>query len=278
VLALFSVSSTSLVIKLLPTVPALTMAFWRMFIASLMLWVYSYFKKTTPLNKKSLKNVALAGVFLGLHFACFFWGVRNTSIANATLLANTGPLFTVGLTFFIYRKTSTQVLLPLVVALFGIYFIQRGELNTSSNYFLGNIISLFSALCIAIVYIIAKQVRKENNTVAYGRTLFLFASITIGTVCLILDVPMFKFEKEHFFWFLFLGFVPSILGHNSLNYAVKYLSPTAVASIPLGEPIIASFFGLVLLSEAIPSTSIQGAPLIFLGIYFIIKNSKNNSI
>ena len=36
------------------------------------------------------------------------------------------------------------------------------------------------------------------------------------------------------FWFFFLGLVPSILGHNTLNYAVKYLSPTAVASIPLG--------------------------------------------
>ena len=153
-----------------------------------------------------------------------------------------------------------------------------GEFSVSSNYFLGNAVSLFSSLCIAIVYIIAKQVRKENNTVAYGRTLFLFASATISIVSLIMSVSIFSFEKEHVFWFLFLGLVPSILGHNTLNYAVKYLSPTAVASIPLGEPVIASFLGLVLLSESIPATSIQGAPFIFFGVYFIIKNSKNTTV
>ena len=277
-LALFSVSSTSLVIKYLPDVPALTMAFWRMFFAGVMLWVYSLFKPTPPLNKKSLNRVGIAGFFLGLHFACFFWGVRNTSIANATLLANTGPLFTVGLTFLLHRTISKQTLLPLFVAFAGVFLIQLGEFSVSSNYFLGNAVSLFSSLCIAIVYIIAKQIRKENNTVAYGRTLFLFASATISIVSLIMNVSIFSFEKEHVFWFLFLGLVPSILGHNTLNYAVKYLSPTAVASIPLGEPVIASFLGLILLSESIPANSIQGAPFIFFGVYFIIKNSKNATV
>ena len=55
--------------------------------------------------------------------------------------------------------------------------------------------------------------------------------VTIGIVCLIMSVSIFSFEKEHVFWFLFLGLVPSILGHNT-QHAVKYLSLlTAVASI-----------------------------------------------
>ena len=103
ILALVSVSSTSIIVRVLPSVPALTMAFWRMLIASAMLCGYGYFKKQKPLDRKDIGQVAIAGFFLGLHFACFFWGVRNTSIANATLLGNTGPLFTVGLTFLIYK-------------------------------------------------------------------------------------------------------------------------------------------------------------------------------
>jgi len=257
-----------------PLVPALTMAFWRMILASAMLWVYGVIKKPRPLNNNSIKEVALAGVFLGLHFACFFWGVRNSSIANATLLANTGPLFTVGLTFLLYRKISKKVFFPLFISLLGVFLIQREGFNVLSNNFLGNIVSLFSAFCIAVVYMIAKQVREKNNTVAYGRSLFFFASMTIAIVCLIMDVSLFDFKKKHIPWFLFLGFVPSILGHNSLNYAVKFLSPTAIASVPLGEPLIASFLGWFLISEKIPSTSMQGAPFVIFGIYFIIKNSK----
>ena len=46
------------------------------------------------ITNKNKKRIIYAGIFLGLHFAFFFLGVRNTSISSATLLANTGPLFT----------------------------------------------------------------------------------------------------------------------------------------------------------------------------------------
>ena len=276
ILALLSVSSTSIVIRSLPFVPALTMAFWRMMIASIILWLYSFYKKPNPLKKNSLNQVVLAGVFLGLHFACFFWGVKNTSIANATLLANTSPLFTVGLTTVFYKSVSKKVLFSILIALFGVFLIQGSETSSSSTANLGNIVSLFSGFCIAMVYIIAKKIRKENNTLAYGRSLFFFAATTICLVCLATKVSLFSFELLDLRWFLFLGVVPSILGHNSLNYVLKFLSPTAVASIPLGEPIIASIFGWFLFGETVPRRSLEGAPFILAGIYFTVKNSVKN--
>ena len=278
ILALISVSSTSLIVRVLPSVPALTMAFWRMLIASALLWSYSFFKKPKPLNKKSFGRVAIAGFFLGLHFACFFWGVRNTSIANATLLGNTSPVFTVVLTFLIYKSISKKVFFSLLMALAGVVLIQKSEININSTTFIGNMVSLVSGLCIAIVYMVAKNIRKENDTIAYGRSLFFFSAITIGLVCFFANVSLFSFETKDLPWFLFLGFVPSILGHNSLNYALKFLSPTAIASIPLGEPIIASFLGWVLLGELIPEDYFIGAPFVLTGICFILFYSEKDKV
>ena len=275
-LALVSVSSTSLIIRVLPSIPALTMAFWRMLIASALLWIYSSFEKQQPLSKKHLNQVAVAGVFLGLHFACFFWGVRNTSIANATLLGNTGPVFTVALTFLIYRTISKKVFFSLLMALFGVLFIQRSEMDSDSTAFAGNIVSLLSGFCIAVVYMAAKNIRKKNSTISYSRSLFFFASLTIALVCFLTNVSLFSFEPKDFLWFLILGFVPSILGHNSLNYALKFLSPTAVASVPLGEPIIASLIGWVLFGELIPLNYFIGAPFVLIGIGFILLFSEKD--
>ncbi len=273
VLALFSVSSTALVIRVLPSVPAITMAFWRMIFASAVLWVYSLFINPKPLKRESLSIVVLAGIFLGLHFACFFWGVRNTSIANATLLGNTGPVFTVILTLIFYRIISKKVFFSLLVAMLGIFLIQRSSLYDSSSSSFGNVISLLSGLCIAIVYMLAKNIRKENNNISYGRTLFFFAAVTIGVLCIVTGESLFSFELKDLKWFLFLGVVPSILGHNSLNYALRYLSPTAIASVPLGEPVIASIFGWFLFGEEITKNSLEGAPFVLIGIYFIVKAS-----
>ena len=278
VLALLSVSSTSLVIRATPSVPAITMAFWRMMIASTILWVYSIFINPKPLKRESLVLVALAGVFLGLHFACFFWGVRNTSIANATLLGNTGPFFTVVLTLIFYKVISKKVFFYLIVTMLGVFLIQRSDFYHNPTTSLGNIVSLLSGFCIAIVYMIAKKIRKENDNISYGRTLFLFAALTVGVICFATNESILSFELKDLKWFLFLGIVPSILGHNSLNYALKYLSPTAIASVPLGEPVIASLFGWFLFGEVITKNSLVGAPFVLVGIYFIVKRSNNKTL
>lgn len=275
VLALFSVSSTSIVIRVLHSVPAITIAFWRMIIASAVLWICSFFVNPRPLKRKSLVPVALAGFFLGLHFTCFFLGVRNTSIANATLLGNTGPVFTIALSFFLYKVISKRVFFSLLIALFGVFLVQRSDFYNSLSTPFGNIISLLSSFCIASVYMISKRIIKENDNISYGRALFFYAAITIGVLCIATGESLFSFELKDLKWFLFLGVVPSILGHNSLNYALKYFSPTAVASVPLGEPIIASLLGWLLFEEAITKNSLEGAPFILVGIYFIIRASNS---
>ena len=58
-----------------------------------------------------------------------------------------------------------------------------------------------------------------------------------------------------------------------LNYCIKYLSPTAVASIPLGEPIIASAFCYFLFFETVPVSALIGAPFVFCGIVMTVRNS-----
>ena len=252
------------------------MAFWRMIIASTVLWAYSIFINPKPLKKESLGPVALAGIFLGFHFACFFWGVRSTSIANATLLANTGPVFTVILTLIFYKTFSKRVFFSLTIALLGVFLIQRSDFYDNSNTSFGNIVSLLSGFCMAAVYIIAKSIRRGNNNISYGRALFFYASVTIGILCIATGESLFAFELKDLKWFLFLGIVPSILGHNSLNYALKYFSPTAIASVPLGEPIIASLFAWFLFGEVVTKNSLEGAPFILIGIYYIIKTSNNN--
>jgi len=269
-LALISVSSTSLVIRYVGSVPALTLAFWRMLSASGMLWGYSLAFPSGSLTNSNKKLIVFAGLSLGLHFAFFFIGVRNTSIANATLFATTGPFFTTLFSLFMGEKFKKKIYWGLGLASLGLIIIQGSSFSLDSKNLFGNLISLLSGLCIAFTFIFASKIRKNTKNVVYGRTLFFIASITIGVMALVLNDGLFDFKREHIVWLLFLGLVPSIFGHNMLNYSIKFLSPTAVASVPLGEPLIASFFAYFLFSESIPTEALIGGPFILLGIYFII--------
>tara|TARA_B100000579_G_scaffold58251_1_gene41804 strand:+ start:8810 stop:9667 length:858 start_codon:yes stop_codon:yes gene_type:complete len=272
-LALVSVSSTAVVIRYVELVPALTLAFWRMLSASLFLWCYSIKKPQNLISLDNKYRILLAGFFLGMHFALFFVGVRNTSVASATLLANTGPIFTSLMSRFRGEKVSLSVILGLLISIFGIIFVQWSDFRVEGNNSWGNIFSLLSGFCIAMTYMFASEIRKDTENILYGRSVFFIAAMTICVIAMLNGVSIFSFNKTDIVWFVFLGIVPSILGHNMLNYCIKYLSPTAVASIPLGEPIIASALCYFLFFETVPISALLGAPLVFCGIIITVKNS-----
>ena len=271
-LAMVSVSSTSLVVRSVATVPALVLAFWRMFTASGMLWSYSVIRpagKLSPINKK---RIIFAGIFLGCHFACFFLGIRNTSIANATLLGCMAPIFTVFISIFQKKKMNKMTYVGLIVAIIGGGIVQSGDISLNSANLFGNSIALLSALFLAITFVLAEEIRQETANVVYGRSLFFVASITVLFIATTTGDSVLNFTVGDIPWFLFLGLVPSIFGHNLLNYAVKYITPTAVSSVPLGEPIIASIFALLLFGETIPIGALLGGPVVLIGVYIIINN------
>lgn len=270
--ALVSISSTALVVRYVDDVPALVLAFWRMLTASSMLWAYSAFRPKGRLSLHQKKLILLAGFFLGCHFACFFLGVRHTSISNATFLGCMVPIFTVFIAFMMKKEINRMTYVGLGIALLGAGIIQFEDMSLAGENMFGNSIALLGAFFIAITFVIASKVRETTDIVMYGRLLFFVAAVTLLLIAIMVGDSVLDFNKSHIPWFLFLGFVPSILGHNLLNYAIKYVTPTAITSIPLGEPIIASLFGFLLFQEAVPAGALMGGPVILIGIYLILKN------
>ena len=271
--ALISVSSTALVIRYLEDLDPVLLAFWRMLFASILLWIYSYNIKNYTSYSVNRVWTIIAGIFLGLHFALFFIGVRTTSIPSATLLACTAPIFTATISWLKGENLSKAALLGLLLSVLGIVIVQSFNNDLTRGNLYGNLLSLLSGLCIAITFVFAKKIRLTTENVVYGREVFFVASLTLLAFSLLTKTSLFSFSKADLPWFLFLGLFPSILGHNMLNYTIKYLSPTAVASVPLGEPIIASLLSYLIFFESIPFGVIAGAPFIFFGIFLLVKQS-----
>ena len=272
-LALFSISSTPLVVRHVVGVPALVLAFWRMLSASGMLWGYSVvIPASGKLSVQQKTLIAVAGVFLGCHFACFFLAVRHTSIANATFLGCMLPVFTVLISLAQKKGFNKMTYVGLAISLLGAAIIQAGELSLGGENIFGNSLALLGAFFIAVTFTIAGKIRETTDTVVYSRMLFLVAAVTLFLISILSGDSIIDFKVEHIPWILFLGFVPSILGHNMLNYGLKYITPTAIASIPLGEPVLASALGIVLFGEMVPPGAVVGGPIILVGVFLVVKN------
>ena len=270
--ALLAVSSSAWVVRHLPDTSAITLAFWRMFLASAVVFLLSY---KTFLSFVPNKKIVLAGIFLGIHFALFFRAVQLTSIAEAALLGTTAPIFT-EIYSFVFQKKK-----PVVAVLVGLFvaFIGAGTLVSQSSFSetgsLGNVFAILCSVAMALVLIVGKEVRKEAPLFEYTRWLFFFAATTLFFVSLFVGVSVFAFSAEEFRWFLFLALVPTVVGHNIFYYLIKTLSATTVAAVPLGEPIVSSLGAMFLFREPITAAVVVGGGITLFGVFLVVRFGKN---
>ena len=276
IIALLSVSTSPIVAKFLTGVSAVSISFWRMFIGSFLLWLYSsYYKQGTMQDSTNYSKTILAGILLGFHFALFFSAIKLTLIANATFLGTLAPLFTLILEIFILkRKFSPKIIFGLILSLLGAYLIFGNGFDLSQQYTLGNLLAIICSLCLALSFMIAEKVRQTENTVVYTRLLYLSAAVTLLVIALVGKVSLLEFTYYECLGLIFLGVVPTIMGHNAIYYSVKYVSPTIVSAFPLGEPVIATILAFFIFGESIGFNIYIGGSITLLGLVFII--TKNN--
>lgn len=274
VVALLAVSTSSVMARFLPEVSSIVIALWRLVFASFAVWLYSFFKPQNKIKKQNIIPFVLSGFFLGLHFICFYQAVKLTSIANATLLGITAPMFTLLIERFVFkRKFKKIVFIGFAVALFGTLMITGFSASTTDSAEIGKLYGLSAALCIAVVYLLANKIRAETSTVSYTRLLYLIAALFLFVIASTNGENIFELNKSDYLWLLALGLIPTILGHSLLYYGIKFTSPTIIASVPLGEPVIASVLAWMIFLEKVPFITLAGGILILFGVYLIIVNS-----
>ena len=78
------------------------------------------------------------------------------------------------------------------------------------------------------------------------------------------------YSPKTYILFLAIALIPQVIGHTTVNWALKYFTATAVAVIILGEPIGASILALVILGETLSAVKIIGGVVILTGVTIAI--------
>ena len=273
---LLAISTSPVIARLLPLVPAAVIAFWRMAAASAMLWSYSSIRPQESLSTKNIRLVLAAGFLLAMHFVFWFGALKLTSIANTTVLGIVAPAFTLLIERLWYnRKLGWITITALLIILVGGIIVQGDDLGSMDGTGLGNIMAILSAVFLGSVFLIGAKVRKTTSVITYTRTVYTVSAIVLLVTSLILDNPLMGYTINNYFWLFMLGLIPTLIGHTAFSYSVKFVSPTVIAAFPLGEPIIASYLAWLLFAEQVPYYVAGGGLIIFIGLIILIMNKQS---
>ncbi len=242
--------------------------------------------------------MALAGASLGLHLIAWISSIYFTSIASASVLVTIHPilLILVERIAFKYRFQWT-VWLGVFIAFIGsiiLGFSDQAAEGMYPNPVLGNSLAVLAAIIFAVYFLVGNRIRQQTSWIEYVVPVYGWAAATAFIVLFAL------YSAAHWGWInasdsvLLKGIVasvsgkslglrelvhpsllwvgvalalgPQIIGHGSLNYAVKFVSPTLLSTLILFEPVLSSVVAFIIFGEIPLFWSLIGMGVIFLGI------------
>jgi drug/metabolite transporter (DMT)-like permease len=259
-------------VRLSPVGPVAT-AFWRLALALPALWLWAFLEKQQEgapwrfPHRAAVFRLTLAGLFFSGDLAVWHWSIRLTSVANATLLANFAPIFVAfaGWMFFGYRVGVT-FLVGMGAALIGTTLMVGVSVSVSLQHLLGDVLGLITAMFYAGYILTVKRLRDELSTgtiMAWSGT--IMASILFA-IAFLSEGQITPFAWQGWRPLIGLALISQVVGQSLITYALAHL-PAAFSSVGLLlQPVMATVFAWLILSETVNAFQVIGGGLVFIGI------------
>jgi drug/metabolite transporter (DMT)-like permease len=271
-LGVVAISSASILIRFAQAeAPTLTIAAWRLTIASLVLLPYAWLTcrpELRRLSRQEWRYLLISGGFLGLHFAAWISSLGYTSVASSVVLVSMGPLFVgFGSWLFLRERLVRATLLGILLAALGSLLVGWSDLGQGQDQLWGDVLALLGAVMIAGYLMIGRKVRSRLSLVAYIAPVYGAAMVCLWLLVAVARPQLVGFSAATYGWIAALALVPQLIGHSTLNWALAHLSATFVSLLTLVEPVGSGVLAYLILGEAVTYVAAAGGGLILAGIY-----------
>lgn len=211
-----------------------------------------------------------AGVCLGLHFSFWIGSLHYTSVASASVLVTMHPVLLIVAESLIFKKNFRPLVwIGVFISFTGSALLGLAD-ETSLDQFphalLGNSLAFTAAVIFVAYFMIGRKIRQMAEWIDYVFYVYLYATITCVILAIIWvgGIPYISLTAVIVGIALAAG--PTIIGHGSMNYAVKYVSPTLLATLVLSEAIFAAIAAYFLFDEIPTYFSIGAMFVILVGV------------
>lgn len=262
----------------LPAPPVVT-GFYRMLFASgaLAVWVASARRGSWP-TRGGLLLAAAAGACFGTDLAFWHVAITRTSVANATLLVNTTPLYVGLYTVAVLRRplsgrfvSGAAVALAGAAILLGVGGIGRvGDGGASgvghAGSFAGEGLALVAALFYAGYLLLMTAARRGVDAPAAVLAASSSATAVLGLYALALGDPFRGFPVQSWAAFAGAALVSQVGGVMAIAWALRFLPATFSSVGLLAQPTGTAILGWWLLGESISPLQGLGGVAVLAGI------------
>ncbi len=292
--AILSVSTAAIFIRFAQeTVPSITIAAYRLIIASLILFPFTIkkaYKEMKDLDSMSIGLIIISGFLLAFHFVSWIISLEFTNVISSVVLVTTTPIWVTAISpWLLKERVPKRFLLGLGLAFLGMVMISFGNAGLLSNWKMneiffkdelvaqGNLLALVGAFCAAGYVVIGRILRQQLSTGSYVLSVYSIAGAVLIGLMIISTEQSMKINLNELKWLVLIALIPQVIGHSLINWALGIMPAYYVAISLLGEPIGSTILAIFILKEVPTISEIVSAGVILLGIFIAIIGLKKPS-
>lgn len=275
VIALLAVS-TSGPLMAATVVPALAIAFWRNAMASAVLVpavLLTARDELRGLDRRERGMALFAGVLLAAHFATWIPALDYTTVASATALVATQPVWAALLARLRGSPVPRRVWLGIAVAMGGAALLTGADIRVDGDALLGDGLALLGGLFAAAYMTAGSEVRRSVSTTTYTAICYSTTAVILLVVCLVGRQSLGGYDGEDWLKLIALTVGAQLLGHSLFNRILRSTSPTVVSLTILLEIPGAALIAAVFLGQRPPLLAIPAALLLLAGLAIVIRGA-----
>jgi drug/metabolite transporter (DMT)-like permease len=269
-----AVSAAAIFIRLADA-PAVAIAFWRCALGAALLLGPSFVRRERFPKGRDLYVGVASGVALGAHFGFWISSLDYTSVAASVVLVSTQPVFVAILAYLLFgERTSPLSFAGILAALAGTAVI-AGDDSVGSAAPLGNALALAGAVTVAVYVLIGRSSRTGGiGVLPYSVVVYSAAALSLLPVALILDVKLWGYSGETWFWLWAITLGPQIMGHTVFNWALRYVEASILSGTILAEPVVSALLAWLILAEKPGLPTISGGAVVLLGLFLLLRGRR----
>ncbi|MGN9774484.1 DMT family transporter [Micromonospora sp. H33] len=275
-LAVVAVSSSAPLVAF-AAAPALAIAFWRNVLSAAVLGPVALVRRraefralTARAGRREGWYCVLSGVALAAHFATWMPSAQLTTVAAATALVATQPVWQGLIARAQGRRLPLTVWIGIGVSAAGAALATGADFAVSGPAFAGDLLAVVGGMFAAVYTALGERARTAVSTTTYTTICYGVCAALLLVVCMVGGVPVTGFDTDT--WLVVLALVAGaqLLGHSMFNYALRRVSATTVSVLILLEAPGAALIGWVWLDQLPRTLALPGLGLLLAGVAVVI--------
>ena len=258
--------------------PALAVAMWRNVLAIVAIWPVALATRRPELGrltKHELRWATGAGVLLALHFATWVPSLRYTSVASATAIVATQPVWVALIARASGHYIPPRAWLGIAVSLFAVVVLTGVDFSLDPKALTGDLLALLGGVFAALYTVAGAEVRRTVTTTTYTALCYSTAAVALLAACLIGGVQLWGFSGQTWVQLLALTLGAQLLGHSVFNMVLRSTSPTVVSLALLLEIPGAALIAAAALGQTPPLAALPAALLLLVGLGIVVSSGSD---